>query len=92
MKLFKDTIAFLTSGEFFTGVIERLFALTVSIVVFAAVILCYIYKPNILLYFLILGMLVMGWFMLYFIFPEIHEWINGIKRLMGKLLAKYRLK
>ena len=92
MKIFKETLAFLTSGEFFSGVIERMFALLVSIAVFAAVILCYVYKPEILLYLLILGMLAMGWFMLYFIFPEIHEWIHGIKRYLTKLLDKYRSK
>ena len=92
MKLFKETIAFITSGELFSGVIERLYALTVSIAVFAGVILCYIYKPKILLYLLILGMLVMGWFMLYFIFPEFHEWINELKRNIDKRLAKYRAK
>ena len=92
MKLFKETLAFLTSGEFFSGVIERMFALLVSVAVFALVILCYIYKPEILLYLLILGMLVMGWFMLYFIFPEFHEWINHFRRFWGKFWQKYRMK
>jgi len=92
MKIFRETLAFLTSGEFFSGLIERLFALLVSVAVFAAVIVCYIYKPEILLYLLILGMLVMGWFMLYFIFPEIHEWINDLKRFISRLLTKFRTK
>lgn len=92
MKLFKETLAFITSGEFFSGVIERMFALLVSVAVFAAVIACYIYKPEILLYLLILGMVVMGWFMLYFIFPEIHESIHQFRRWLGRLWAKHRSK
>ena len=92
MKLFKETIAFLTSREFFSGVVERLFALLVSIVVFAAVILSYVYEPRILLYLLILGMLVMGWFMLYFVFPEIHERIYELRRYIAGLLSKHRRK
>ena len=92
MKIFKETLAFLTSGEFYGSVIERLFALLVSIAVFIAVIISYIYMPQILLYLLILGMLVMGWFMLYFVFPEIHEWINKIRRYINSLLTRIRLK
>ena len=87
MKLFKQTLAFLTSSEFFAGTIERLFALVVSIAVFAAVIVCYIYKPIILLYLLIAGMCLMGWFMLYFIFPEIHERLYSIRRLLINLFT-----
>ena len=92
MKLFKETLAFFTSGDFFTGVIERMFALVVSVAVFAAVIISYIYKPEILLYLLIAGMLTMGWFMLYFIFPEIHERINELQRYLNRQIKKLRSK
>lgn len=92
MKIFRETLAFLTSGEFFSGVIERLLALLVSVAVFAAVIVSYVYKPELLLYLLILGMLCMGWFMLYFIFPEFHEWINKMRRFIISLLSKLRKK
>lgn len=92
MKIVKEMLAFLSSGEFFSGVIERMFALLVSVALFAALILCYVYKPVILLYILIAGLLIMGWFMLYFIFPEIHERIAGLKRFIRSLPAKFRSK
>ena len=79
MKLFRETIEFLKSGEFYGGLIERMFALVVCVGIFAALAFAFIYKPIILLYVLIAGMLVMGWFMLYFVFPELHEWIHAAK-------------
>ena len=92
MKLFRETIAFFTNGEFFAGVIECMFALAVSVAVFAAVIISYIYKPEILLYLLIAGMLIMGWFMLYFIFPELHERVNELQRYFNRQIKKLRSK
>ena len=92
MKLFKETLEFLKSGEFFSGVIERMFALLVTIVFFAAIIVCYVFKPIILLYVLILGMLIMGWFMLYFIFPEAHEWLHATKRRLLNVVNKLKNK
>ena len=88
MKLFKETMKFLKSGEFFSGVLDRLFALSVSIIFIGITIYCFVYKPVILFYLLIVGMLVMGWFMLYFIFPDLHEWFYSIKRTLVKLISR----
>ena len=90
MKLFEETIKFLKSSEFFTGILDRIFLLLFSAVFFGLLIYVFIYKPVILFYLLVAGMLVMGWFMLYFIFPGAQEWVFSLRRALVQLLSKFK--
>ena len=80
MKLFKDTIKLLRNQKYFDDSLDSIYALALIIMVFFVIGFVYIFKPVILLYLLILGMLVMGWFMIALLFPDLFEKIQKVKR------------
>lgn len=86
MKLFEATRKLFTDKSIFSTLLDQVHALALTLGVFLIVGFFFIFKPIILLYLLIAGMLVAGWFMLYFIFPDLHSWTQiHQKNLMKKL-------
>lgn len=85
MKLFKDSLKLLRDKSYFEHTLDAVYAVALIAGLFMLIGYFFIYKPIVLLFILIAGMLIMGWFMLAVLFPDLHEQIQVARRWLMQL-------
>ena len=88
MKKLKQALKYLLYGNYFDTVLEHIYSVALTIGLFLAIGYFFIFYPIALLYLLILGMLVMGWFMMALLFPDLFAQLNAIMTSVLQFLRK----
>jgi hypothetical protein len=87
-KLIK-AIYHLIHRNYFDSVLEHIYAIALTLLVFVAIGYIFIFKPIVLFYLLIASMLVMGWFMMYLLFPKLYDQFQTIVRSAIRFLRQF---
>lgn len=82
-------LKYLIHGDYFDTVLEHIYGVALVIGVFLVIGYFFIFSPIVLLYLLLAGTLVMGWFMMALLFPDFHHQLRAIMASIMKFLSKY---
>jgi hypothetical protein len=78
MKKLNKALNKLLHGDYFDTVLEHIYAVALVVLLFLAIGYFFIFYPIVLLYLLIAGMLLMGWFMMIALFPDFYHQVRSI--------------
>jgi hypothetical protein len=89
MEKLKKAINHLIHGNYFDSVLEHIYAIALTLFVFVAIGYIFVFKPVVLFYLLIASMLVMGWFMMYLLFPKLYDQFQTMVRSAIRFLRQF---